>query len=127
MKHADSIKLARKAFAAYEHAIAAAEEVRKLGPPRDLGTCIMTACGRYQMEQHECSECGHKTREKDGCKFCPHCGAEVIRFDHAPEPEAVKVMVTVTPEESSRQVHHENKLACEFVSPRLTTSKKAQV
>jgi hypothetical protein len=42
MEENDAITAARKAFAAYETALKAAEEVRKLGPPRDLGTCIMS-------------------------------------------------------------------------------------
>jgi hypothetical protein len=46
---------------------------------------------------YACSEC-KRTEFAEGWKFCPHCGAEIIRFDreHVPGPgEEVHIEVSV--------------------------------
>jgi hypothetical protein len=46
---------------------------------------------------YACSEC-RRTEFAEGWKFCPHCGAEIIRFDreHVPGPgEEVHILVRV--------------------------------
>jgi hypothetical protein len=46
---------------------------------------------------YACSEC-KRTEFAEGWKFCPHCGAEIIRFDreHVPGPgEEVHIQMSV--------------------------------
>jgi hypothetical protein len=79
MSRTDSSKAARKAFEAYERAVAAAEKMIAAGPPFGLGTTVMTGVSHGFTETLTCFEC--KGRGEKGWKFCAHCGAEIVRFD----------------------------------------------
>jgi hypothetical protein len=93
------IQAARKAFHAYERAVAAAREVMADGPVRGLGTTILEA--QYPEGMHRSDPTGFKCVECEvvhpgavdvlGWKFCPGCGAEIMRFAREPEREPEKV------------------------------------
>ena len=82
MAHLRQAKVAREAFQAYEKAIKAAQEVIAAGPiPVSGTTTVMTEShgGRYS-----CAECEGSGFAK-GWKFCPFCGAEIMRFENRSE------------------------------------------
>jgi len=92
------IQAARRAFAAYEKAVKIAEEIAASKPPRGLGVCVMTGTESSSMTSiaiaYECSECGGTGGKR--CKFCPDCGAEIIRFETRPAPTTMIVSASVT-------------------------------
>ena len=84
MKQEEKSKAARKAFEAYEKAVAAAQAFIASGPPRGLGTTVMEEEENYHGGDFHCSECQGRTRDKSW-KFCAFCGAEIVRFvKHGP-------------------------------------------
>jgi hypothetical protein len=122
MNRAEAIKVAREALAAYEKTVQAAEEVKKLGPPSGLGTCIMTDKGTgFYGVRYQCSECQHEEHGAASWKFCPHCGAGIVRFDKR-EGDAELVRVTVEqdepkPETLARSVTQPTQATQETLSP----------
>jgi len=105
------IEAARKAFQAYERAVAAAREIIADGPVRGLGTTVMEA--QYSEWRnsgphgYKCSECGFTARTsiEDGWKYCPGCGAEIVRFARDPEhePKPLEKVEFILVEEPKRE------------------------
>jgi rubrerythrin len=87
---ADKLKqalAARRAFEAYEHAAALAQNFIDAGPV-SLGTTVMielSASHGYRQGSFECAECGYIGAASDW-KFCPSCGKEIMRFERIKEP-----------------------------------------
>jgi predicted nucleic acid-binding Zn-ribbon protein len=89
------IQAVKKAFEAYEKAVAAAREVIKDGPIRGLGTCMMEVhysnSDPNRVESYKCTECGITlstgwVSSVEGWKFCPGCGAEIMKFARDSKP-----------------------------------------
>ncbi len=97
----DKIKAARTAFAAYERAVAAANEVIAAGPVRGLGTTVMTGSKSSFNNSFTCSEC--QGRGKGDWKFCAFCGAEIVRFELPKESNTISVQVESAPAEPRTQ------------------------
>jgi len=61
------------------------------------GDCVMTEIGPWSSRD-ECSECKRRSQAKArGYKFCPYCGAEIIRFDQAASERTIEVTVITEP------------------------------
>ena len=96
MKTSDKLKAAQEAFAAYERALQAAQDVVDDGPPTGLGTTLMIEVDRTEWSnKFACCEC-KKCVLHQGIptwKFCPHCGAEIIRWKQRMEPKTITLPV----------------------------------
>jgi hypothetical protein len=108
------IQAARKAFHAYERAVAVAREVMEDGPVRGLGTTVFEAQYSEQRERGDptgfkCVECGFVKRgvaDADVWKFCPGCAAEIMRFARDPERELqeIEIVVVSAPQREPQEI-----------------------
>jgi DNA-directed RNA polymerase subunit RPC12/RpoP len=107
----DKIKAARRAFQAYERAVEAAQQaMAEGGLIYGLGATVMV--GHFDSWGNEpasyaCAECGstcpNVTRySMNDWKFCPFCGAEILRWDRKKHEETRTIKVKVT--ESTREL-----------------------
>ena len=101
-----NLEAVRNAIAAYEETLA---ELKKV-PPRAVGTTIITEGEKHfgGSATYTCSECSHSERFQfcPTWKFCPYCGAEIIRFTLQPEPETITVAARVERSEPGKRVVH---------------------
>ena len=68
------------------------------------GDCVMTATAPFSSAE-ECSECKRTSQAKvRGYKFCPYCGAEIIRFDQAASERTIEVTVITEPRPVKRVI-----------------------
>lgn len=103
----EKLSAARKAFMAYEKAVKAAQEA--LTTPTGFGGTIMTLSGEYQFVSYSCSECqiSVSSSNRETWKFCPGCGAEIVRWDREPKTNIIMVECSVTYMRKCYQCRHE--------------------
>jgi DNA-directed RNA polymerase subunit RPC12/RpoP len=58
-----------------------------------MNDCVMTQS--YWGNSYECSECKQRSdaAREQGYRFCPHCGAQIIRFDKVDSRQNVVALV----------------------------------
>jgi DNA-directed RNA polymerase subunit RPC12/RpoP len=105
----NKVRQASKAMEAYEKAVIAAQEmIAQGGLVHGLGATVMV--GRLEPwiiepTSYVCAECSancHTSGAKDW-KFCPYCGAEILRWDRGVRSGAEPVKLNLEVEEPKRK------------------------
>ena len=98
MSDKKNLSAARNAFDLVDEAITKAETaIKALKHTRVPDTTVMLHVTTYSWtERYKCSNCEYQCgKESVGWKFCPSCGAEIMRWEKSPDAQENTITVLV--------------------------------